>query len=115
MEECKRVLCVGGVVRICVPDIARMTRLMTDEYREAVRAGGHGDNPIKAAIFSHGHQGAWTQELLVAFLKGVGFDVEPSIYNVSNHMELHQIDGHHKVVGHSIAALETSVVEGTKC
>jgi len=115
MEECKRVLCLGGAVRICVPDIARLTRLMTDEYREAVRTGGHGDNPIKAAIFSHGHQGAWTQELLISFMAGVGLSACAKNYGQSNHIELHGVDGHGKVVGQSIAELETSVVEGTKC
>lgn len=115
MEECKRVLCVGGVVRICIPDIARMTRLMTDEYRAAVRAGGHGENPIRAAIFEHGHQGAWTQELLIAFLMGVGFKTYAKSYGQSEHIELHGVDGHGKVVGQSIAELETSIVEGTKC
>ena len=115
MEECKRVLCVGGVVRICIPDISRMNRLMTDEYREAVRAGGHGDNPIRAAVFSHGHLGAWTQELLISFLVGVGFEAKRESYGYSGHMELNDIDGHHHVVGRSIAELETGVVEGTKC
>lgn len=113
-KECHRILKPGGVIRIAVPDICRIARLMTNEYREAVKAGGHGDNPIRAAIFEHGHQGAWNQELLVTFLEGVGFKVERCSLGASSHPELCMVEGHGKVVGEHIASIETSVAEGIK-
>lgn len=111
--ECKRVLKRGGVLRVAIPDITRMQKKMTDEYRNAVKAGGHGDNPIRAAVFEHGHQAAWNQELLMTFLTAIGFKAEKVEMGKSSNSDLVGVEGHGKVVGQSVASVETSCVEAT--
>lgn len=114
LVECKRILQPGGVVRLAFPDLSRLANMMTDEYRAAVRTGGHGDDPIRACIFEHGHQGAWTQELMLIVMNSIGFQTRTCSYGESIHNELHGCDRHHLTVGESIARLETCCVEGTK-
>jgi predicted SAM-dependent methyltransferase len=119
LEECQRILVAGGVVRIAVPDIVKLWREMIPEYGEAVKKGGHGDgskrSAVKAAIFEHGHQGAWTKELLIAVMEAVGFrNVKACAYGESEHAALKGAEGHWRVVGKAVAENETTIVEGTK-
>ncbi len=117
-EECYRVLAPGGVVRIAVPDMVKLSFKITDGYKSAVKAGGHGDGSRKAAIravvFEHGHRAVWSKALLEVFLVEIGFDAKPAAYGRSLHPELNDIEQHWKTVGRSVAECETSVVEGTK-
>lgn len=117
-EECFRVLQPGGVVRIAIPDLVRMSKFMTQEYADAVKKGGHGDgsfqSALKACVFQHGHQAAWTAHLLSTFLYAVGFKTTLCHVGHSKHPELRGIEGHGKVVGDDIAEVETSVCEGVK-
>lgn len=117
-EECLRVLAPGGVVRIAIPDLSRMSKHMTQEYADAVKAGGHGDgsfrSALKACVFEHGHQAAWTAGLLSTFLYAVGFKTTLCRLGQSKFPELRGIEGHGKVVGENIAEVETSVCEGVK-
>lgn len=118
MEECLRVLVKGGVARIAIPDFARLSYKITDEYRMAVKAGGHGDGSIKsclrATVFEHGHQAVWSQELLMAMLQAVGFQARPCGYGESDEKALVGVEQHWKTVGLGVAKAETSVVEGVK-
>lgn len=113
-EECRRVLAPKGIVRIAIPDVVRMARCMTDEYRKAVKDGGHGDNPIRAAVFEHGHRAAWTEDLLGTILTAVGFKTVFASPRISQHEDLTDVEQHWRTVGDSINNVETSVVEGTK-
>lgn len=117
-EECFRVLQPGGVVRIAIPDLSRMAKHMTHEYAYAVKKGGHGDgsfqSALKACVFEHGHQAAWTAGLLSTFLYAVGFKTTLCRVGQSKHPELRGVEGHGKVVGEDIAEVETSVCEGVK-
>lgn len=117
-SECYRVLQSGGVVRISVPDLSRMSKHMTQEYADAVKEGGHGDGTfqaaLKACVFEHGHQSVWTAVLLSTFLSAVGFKTTLCRVGQSKHPELRGIEGHGKVVGEEIAEIETSVCEGVK-
>jgi SAM-dependent methyltransferase len=118
LEECYRVLKPGGVARICFPDLCRMSENMTDEYRAAVKAGGHSDGSksgaIRAAVFSHGHQGAWTLSLMATIMRAVGLTVRSAEPRKSEDIALVDVDQHWKTVGESVNAVETSVVEGVK-
>lgn len=119
LAECWRVLAPGGVVRIAIPDISRMSSHMTQEYADAVKSGGHGDgsfgSAIKAAVFEHGHQAAWDENLLASFLEAIGFKpLYTRSCGESDYPELRNIEGHGKVVGDEIARVETSIVEGVK-
>lgn len=113
LAEIHRVLKPGGIVRVCVPDIARIWKLANENY---MRAAGCvlKSECVRAAIFNHGHAGAWTVELLEVVMQSIGFTTERCDYGQSRHVELHGVDGHGKVVGDEVARIETSVVEGTK-
>lgn len=113
LSECHRVLQPGGIVRVCVPDIARIWKLANENYRRAAMAQTNADC-VYAAIFKHGHQGAYTAELLEVVMQSIGFATERCSYGESRHVELHGVDGHGKVVSDEVARIETSVVEGTK-
>lgn len=117
-EECRRVLAVGGVVRIAIPDFVRLSKGMCDEYVAAVKAGGHGDgtkrSALRAVVFDHGHEAVWSQDLLFHVLQAVGFVAEKCLCGFSAHSELYDIEQHWKTVGRSVAENETGVVEGTK-
>lgn len=118
LEECRRVLIPKGVMRIAIPDFTKLQREMTEEYQNAVKAGGHGDGSAKAAlravVFEHGHQSVWNAALLNSTLQAVGFDTAKPEYGKSSHPDLVGVEGHWKVVGRSVAETETSIVEGIK-
>lgn len=103
----------SGVVRVCVPDISRIWKLADAKYMGAAQCKTFNDC-VRAAIFNHGHQGAWTAELLETVMQAIGFKTERCSYGESKHIELAGVDGHGKVVGDDIARIETSVIEGTK-
>ena len=119
LAECKRVLVPDGILRVAIPDITQMSRRMTGEYQQAVKNGGHGDgtreSALKAAVFSHGHQAAWNQELLATFIEGVGFSsVRLCDYGISSDHEMCGRELHGQTVGEKVARVETSVVEANK-
>jgi predicted SAM-dependent methyltransferase len=118
LEECHRILKPGGVVRIAIPDVNRIWLDCTPEYQQAVLKSGYGDgsrkSAVKAAVFCHGHQAAWTGEMLKAFMAAVGFVCASWFPGYSPHPELRGIEQHGKTVGDAINQVETSVVEGMK-
>lgn len=118
-EECMRILKPGGAARIGVPDIERIWFNWTPAYGQAVKAGGHGDETLKAsiraAIFEHGHKTAWTQALLRVVLTSIGFNpVTIRRPGLSEIPALENVEGHWKVVGKDIASIETSICEAFK-
>jgi len=91
LDECRRVLKVGGDVRICMPVLNRLT---LDARRDI--------------IVNHGHLAAYTPELICMYLETTGFN------NVREVAFSQTIDGHWRVIGKEKDALETSRWEGTK-
>jgi predicted SAM-dependent methyltransferase len=118
LQECHRILKPRGIVRIAIPDITRMWSEMTREYQNAVQRGGHGDGTakscIKAAIFEHGHKGAWNRELLATMMQAVGFQTNFENIGESTDSELRGVEQHGKTVGDGVARVETSICEGVK-
>lgn len=113
-EEAKRILVPGGRLRVAIPDVERIARHCTPAYAAAVKKGGHGDNPVKAAVTCHGHLTIWTRDLLALVLEEVGFEVMLCEYGQSEDPALVGVEGHGKVVGDEIARVETGIVEGIK-
>lgn len=118
IEECHRILEAQGWLRIAVPDIERIWSRMTPDYMRAVRDGGHGDGSAKAALRAalceHGHQSAWSAGMLLAVMSAIGFEAQRCHVGQSECPEMRGLEGHGKVVGQAIAALETTVIEGRK-
>lgn len=116
-EELYRILAPDGVARICVPCVERIFRADAT-YLDFIARRGWGDGSVKsavrAAVFLHGHKSAWTKELLVVFLKAVGFRVKVVKPHESAHQALQDCEGHWKSVGGGINLDETGVVEATR-
>lgn len=119
LSECYRVLDEGGRIRVAIPDIESMWIKMTqgrgDEYMKAASKEGTPEGAIKAAIFNHGHQAAWTGFLLYVFVQAVGFS-KPTFYTVgeSDDPALRNLEQHGKVVGERVNETETTVLEAAK-
>jgi predicted SAM-dependent methyltransferase len=92
LEDIKRVLRPNGVVRICMPVL---DRLKYDHARDI--------------ILNHGHQGAYTTDLIRRFLLIAGF--QPVQIRITTR---DPIDGHHRVIGIAKDDLETCRIEARK-
>lgn len=125
LSECWRVLELGGVLRLSIPDVSRFVGNFTDggyelngrsgEYARAL----HLDSPREALqklLTGYGHQCAWTEASLAGALVATGFQrVDSCTYGTTPLPGgLSQIDGHHKSVGIVAAALESSILEARK-
>jgi SAM-dependent methyltransferase len=115
-KECRRALKAGGVLRVAVPSIERIFEHADRAYFEfaskwAPSADRRG--AMHAMLFSHGHRAAWTLSLLRASLYYAGFDdVVHCDLHFSDHEELEDVEGHHRVIGEVMNAIETIVCEG---
>jgi predicted SAM-dependent methyltransferase len=91
MEEALRVLKPGGVLRICVPVLARLDRAHARDI-----------------IIGHGHQMVYNLQNVVDMLLIAGFET------VSEVIINKEIDGHWKVIGEDKDSKETLRVEARK-
>lgn len=92
MCEAYRILKPGGILRICVPELARL------------------DNAKRADIIcNHGHLQVFCQENLRLMLCAAGF----MPYRIE-YTERKEIDGHWKIIGEPLDTAETLRVEATK-
>lgn len=116
-KECRRVLKVGGVARIAVPSIEQVWRHGSAAYFSWVHEKGWAPRAdargaIDALLNQHGHQAPWTASLLSTSLYAAGFDTviqrDPGL---SDHMELHDVEGHGRVIGETFNAIETVICE----
>lgn len=131
LRECLRILKPGGVVRIIVPDIDKIWRMPSDEYRALVKhelpkwwpvigwnvPENHTPSDrelIETLIFCHGHRSVYTADLLETLMETAGFEVQECEYGKSQHSELDGIDFHWRWMSWDTCVLESSVVEGTK-
>lgn len=92
MCEAYRILKPGGVLRICVPELARLNN--------AKRAD---------IICNHGHLQIFCQENLTLMLQAAGFAPEKIVRTGRK-----EIDGHHLVIGIELDTAETLRMEATK-
>lgn len=118
LEECHRILVPGGVARIAIPDLTRMSIYMNAAYAAAVQRDVGGDGTFKSALracmFEHGHLGLWNTALLRTVMSTIGFTVVEVFGGYSPHLPLRDIESHGKVVGEDIAGIETSILEAAK-
>jgi hypothetical protein len=93
LREAYRVLSAGGVLRVCVPTLAKI------EDREHAAS----------LILGHGHQMVFSQGNLKAMLWAAGFDYSRMV--VTGRWPM---DGHWKVIGRDKDDLETLRLTATK-
>lgn len=126
LEQCWRVLCPGGVLRLAFPDPIRIHQLTSLELRnyaaglrrKRVKVSEAPEQEwrdcVRAVVCNWGHESVWTFDLALVLLGAVGFsDVGRRTYGHSTFAELDGIDGHH-LVAPELARLETNIVEATK-
>lgn len=118
-RECRRVLRSGGVARIAVPSIEQVWRFGTAEYFGFAHSRGWAKSAdargaMAALLDCHGHQAPWTASLLASSLYLAGFDnVVQRDPGLSDHPELHGVEGHGKVIGDAFNAIETVICEAS--
>jgi predicted SAM-dependent methyltransferase len=91
LKDCHRMLAVGGVVRVGVPDLGRYIRSYTGDRELIERARPNRPTPLLAvaevAQF-HGHLSAYDDETLVMLLEAAGFvDVGVRAFGVSKALD----------------------------
>lgn len=139
--ECLRVLEVGGVLRVCFPDVSRFLgghplrfgpeadrycEHMADRARPPGIAGTVLDptdmdltqqrqnvrREMLRMLTGWGHQMAWSEGTATGVLLALGFSfVWRREYREG---AVPSVDGHHKDVGNAIAKAETTILEATK-
>jgi predicted SAM-dependent methyltransferase len=126
LEECRRVLKPGGVLRIATPDLTFLMGLIgtsdqsSRDYVEWI-ANLTGVEPTAISVLNNafrawGHQFLYDARTLENSLKGAGFrHVSRERYNASQHEALRNVEKHGVNVGNeAMVILETMVFEATK-
>jgi predicted SAM-dependent methyltransferase len=129
-KECHRILKPNGVLRVIVPDVKNIWDKCDDNYLGFIdesmdqwwqHAGQspprHPCTPqtaFETILVCHGHQAAYTPDLLLTFLKASGFRASIGHYGTSQHPELNEVDGHWKMMGRERCVMESVVAEGVK-
>jgi predicted SAM-dependent methyltransferase len=130
LKEARRVLKVGGVIRVIVPDVVKIWQLADDDYFDFIdksmdawwKTAGAGTpqhpcddkTAFETILCCHGHKAAYTKELLYAFVAAAGLNVIPAHYGQSIFPELNDIDQHWKLMSLDRCKLESVVCEGKK-
>jgi len=118
-KECHRILKSGGIMRICVPSIARVYELMDDAYVKWAKDAGFSDGTRRGAIehliTNHGHLACWDEGTLRAAIWAAGFATALNQeLNKSETPELCGLERHGEVIGERNNWIESIVVEGWK-
>ena len=105
-----------GVFLRDVPSIENILKRGDEAYfRFASKWGPSADarGAMHAILYAHGHKAAWTDSLLEASLFFAGFKnltkCEP---HFSDHEEMEDVEGHHRIIGDKFNAIESCIVEG---
>lgn len=130
MQEISRVLKPGGVVKIIVPDLAKIYAHKDHPYFGSYLAylkqmGWGGEDLLSALVcmtFLHGHQSLWTEPLLISILASTGISAKESQIYESEYPELAEAPGHWKTTqalvpwtdGRLINWIDNTAVEGVK-
>ncbi len=120
IEECYRVLKVGGVMRIVIPDLKKIYEGSNSDYLGFISmffpAGKvmTTKEAVENIIFNHNHETYWNADLLITLLSILGFRCSIERYRESRIKELNDIDGHWKLMGLDRCIMESVVVEAVK-
>ncbi|MGB0722554.1 MAG: class I SAM-dependent methyltransferase [Gammaproteobacteria bacterium] len=128
LEEAWRSLAPGGVVRVVTPDMAAFARFALGLDNDALSEYKSGftkffDLPeepstcdiVNQIYYGHGHRYIYLPEELTAMLADVGFeDMQLMRGGEYASQETEGIDGHPKVLGARINAIEAFAIEARK-
>ncbi len=130
LKEARRILKVGGVIRVIVPDVHKIWVRCDPDYLNFIDESmdqwwaaanvGTPNHPcddkiaVETILSCHGHQSAYTEELLHTFIESAGLDVIPAHYGKSMFTELDGVDFHWNYMGLRRCKLESVVAEGIK-
>lgn len=136
LDECRRILKPGGVLRLAFPDVARFLFESPDRwlwspmaavYADELERGPNGalvrnveprERSRAAAtllLVGWNHESCWTRAGAAGVLLSLGYSRVTSVrFRESEHAELAGVDGHHRDVGMALAEMETTVLEATK-
>jgi len=111
LKECRRVLKLGGVLRIAVPSLEQIAGCTDPEYvANAAKNGG----PVRSILYAWGSRSPWTWSLLEALLFYAGFDkVDRCEPHKSRHQALVGVETHHRVIGDKFFLIETLIAEAS--
>lgn len=98
LQECYRVLVPGGVARFLTPNLTLLARQYLERdlealnwYRDSFRTKTFAEM-FNQGMRMEGHAFLYDEETLDLILKETGFEVYPSRYNQSIHLELCNLD-----------------------
>lgn len=114
LKDCHRILKPGGVMRICYPDVIRISEEQTDAYREFLASRGWGSDPVASIILNHGHKMAYSYNVLHTILHALGFTVALWSLNESCYEQLQNIDRHGNAIGEEFNKIESICMEARK-
>lgn len=118
--EARRVLKIGGVLRVTVPSLTQVMNCRDQEYFNWLHAKGWAPTPddrgaMHAMLYCHGHKTAWNALLMEATLYYAGFDHPcKQALGVSSHPALCNVEGHSKVIGERFNRIESITFEAAK-
>jgi len=95
LDECHRILKVGGTLRLCMPVLNEFPKKMRTEH-------------ARDLILNHGHQAAYVSKLIDVYLFCAGFP------QIKPWRPIDDTDGHWKVISREKDELETYRIEATK-
>lgn len=116
LKECKRILKVGGVIRVAFPDLTKIRFKDDKKYNDKFGEG----NLIKAmtkAATGWGHQSFFNFDLMCDACIMAGLTPTDRNYpcGVSEIPELNGIEQHWRTSSKELVEIETSTVEAKKC
>jgi SAM-dependent methyltransferase len=114
-KECRRVLRLGGVLRVIVPSVENIWKRGDRDYFQFTTRW-QPNATVRGAMYNilymHGHKTAWTDSLLEATLFFAGFErIARCDPRTSMHRELKDVDGHWKAIGERANWIESCVYE----
>lgn len=118
LEECHRILRVGGLIRMVIPDFVRCWKLKDPDWLRVNQGVTQNDGSLrqqmKSIIYGHGHQGLWTAEVLQAILEAIGFSRVEIHEAGRSALGLTDLEQHYRSVGKQVAWAESGCVEGVR-
>lgn len=119
IEECYRILKIGGVLRIAWPDVTKILKdesgIINEHMRRSLKLKSCSSvGSARIAMFHWGHKSFWDCSLMETAMTVAGFKVSRKAVGESDYDALKGVECHGKDRVDGSNALICSVVEGVK-